>query len=215
MFERAFDAHYSSQSFFEGGDVDCMRLGNLVSPPGKPLCSLLRDAELVAVVDELETNPRDQVTSLPLLIGATWWRTCPRDTGRVARGRTRLRPVDRRCKPGHLDGLGSPASASPWGQWGSDGELPRHLRWEERTLMTRFKSDATGARSWSRILVLLLTSIPYVPSNRTRAVSDRPKRGNNHVWISPSRFVLLKLQYLVSSGLVVEGVDDLFGELGQ
>ena len=40
--------------------------------------------------------------------------------------------------------------------------------------MTRFMSEATGALSWSRILVRLLTGMPFVPSNRTRAVTTPP-----------------------------------------
>ena len=57
MFERACDIHNSPQSFFQRGDVACMCVGNLVGPLGKPLSSPLRGAELVAAVDELETDP--------------------------------------------------------------------------------------------------------------------------------------------------------------
>ena len=37
--------------------------------------------------------------------------------------------------------------------------------------ITRFRSDATGPLSWSRMRVLLLTGILWVPSNRTLAVT--------------------------------------------
>ena len=86
--------------------------------------------------------------------------------------------------------------------------------------MTPFRSDATSVRSWSRILVLLLTSIPSLPSNRTRAVTTLcclsfrvcAERGNDQVWIAPSRFVFFELEHLVSARLVLDDVDDLLGD---
>ena len=57
MFESAGNLHHSSQSFFERGDVECTCVGNLVGSLGKPLCSPLGEAELVAAVYELEADP--------------------------------------------------------------------------------------------------------------------------------------------------------------
>ena len=42
------------------------------------------------------------------------------------------------------------------------------------SLIALFRSAAIGARSWSLILVLVLTSMPWVPSNRTLAVTTPP-----------------------------------------
>ena len=57
MLERARDVHHSSKSFFERCYVDCACLGDLIGPLRELHCSLLREAELVAAVDESESKP--------------------------------------------------------------------------------------------------------------------------------------------------------------
>ena len=59
-----------------------------------------------------------------------------------------------------------------------DGDLTvrfAHVGRECESLFLLFlMSAAIGALSWSRILVLVFTEIPWVPSNKTRAVTTPP-----------------------------------------
>ena len=56
------------------------------------------------------------------------------------------------------------------------------------------RSAVIGARSWSRLRVLLLTEMPYVPSNRTLAVTrpfvlhERPERSDDKLGESTTCF---------------------------